>query len=431
VDAITMVTAREILDSRGNPTVEVRVELESGAVGCAAVPSGASTGAREAVELRDGGSRYGGKGVLKAVANVRGPLAESVKGRDGLDQGGLDACLIELDGSANKGNMGANAILGVSLAVARAAAASRGLPLYRSLGGDDACLLPVPMLNILNGGAHADNNVDIQEFMILPVGAESFGEALRMGAEIYHALKGVLRERGLATGVGDEGGFAPDLRSNSQALDVILVAIQQAGYEPGRDVLLGLDVAASSLLDGGTYRLAAEKRPEKSASDMIRFYEDLLDRYPIASIEDGLGEDDFEGWKELTTALGSRAQLVGDDVFVTDPETVARAIREGMANAVLIKLNQVGTLTETVRTVDLGREAGWGRVVSHRSGETEDTTIADFAVALGCGQIKTGAPCRSERVAKYNRLLRIEEELGSRARYAGRSPYSSRGAAGS
>ncbi len=424
MDAITRIHAREILDSRGNPTVEAEATLASGATGRAAVPSGASTGAREALELRDGGPRYGGKGVRQAVGHVNGELARALAGLDGRDQAGVDQALRQADGTRDKSRLGANALLGVSLAVARAAAAAAGQPLYRHLGRGGGVVLPVPMLNILNGGEHADNNVDIQEFMVLPVGATSFAEALRMGAEIYHALKTVLRRKGLATAVGDEGGFAPDLRSNDQALDVILEAMEAAGHAPGQDILLALDVAASSLLqENGTYRLAAEAQPVKDVDGMIRFYEDLVARYPIISIEDGLGEDDGPGWARLTSALGERVQLVGDDLFVTDPETVQRGIREGLANAVLIKLNQVGTLSETVRTVDLAREAGYARIVSHRSGETEDTFIADLVVALECGQIKTGAPCRSERVAKYNQLLRIEEELGASARYAGREPY--------
>ncbi len=422
MDAITRIHAREILDSRGNPTVEAEATLASGATGRAAVPSGASTGAREALELRDGGPRYGGKGVRQAVGHVNGELARALAGLDGRDQAGVDQALRQADGTRDKSRLGANALLGVSLAVARAAAAAAGQPLYRHLGRGGGVVLPVPMLNILNGGEHADNNVDIQEFMVLPVGATSFAEALRMGAEIYHALKTVLRRKGLATAVGDEGGFAPDLRSNDQALDVILEAMEAAGHAPGQDILLALDVAASEFCEDGVYVLAGEGR-KLDAGELTAWYEELVEAYPIVSIEDGLGEDDGPGWARLTSALGERVQLVGDDLFVTDPETVQRGIREGLANAVLIKLNQVGTLSETVRTVDLAREAGYARIVSHRSGETEDTFIADLVVALECGQIKTGAPCRSERVAKYNQLLRIEEELGASARYAGREPY--------
>jgi enolase len=424
MDAIIDARGREILDSRGNPTLEVDVVLASGAQGRAAVPSGASTGVREAVELRDGDARYGGKGVRRAVANVAGPLLQAVKGENGLDQARVDQLLLAADGTENKSNLGANSILGVSLATARAAADSGGLPLYRYLENESASLLPVPMMNILNGGEHADNNVDIQEFMILPVGAESFSGALQVGSEIYHALKGVLRGRGLATGVGDEGGFAPDLDSNQQALDLILEAIGVAGYSPGDDVLLALDVAASSFCEGGVYRMGTDGGQSLDADAMIRFYENLLASYPIASIEDGLDEDDWAGWQRLTVALGEHVQLVGDDVFVTHPPTLRRGIAEGVGNSVLIKLNQVGTVTETLETMELAREAGFTQVVSHRSGETEDASIADLAVARGAGQIKTGAPCRGERVAKYNRLLRIEEELASQASYAGRQPFS-------
>ena len=424
---IERMSAREILDSRGNPTVEVRVVLESGASGTAAVPSGASTGAREAVELRDGGDRYGGKGVRTAVGHVNRTLFAALRGADALDQKAIDDRLIELDGTPNKGRLGANALLGVSLAVARAAAASREEPLYRYLAAaGGAATLPVPMMNIINGGIHADNNVDIQEFMIVPSGPPTFSEALRAGAEIYQALKKVLRKQGLSTAVGDEGGFAPDLRSNRQALDVITEAIQKAGYVPGEQIALALDSAASSFVREGGYRLEAETPVERDTEGMIRFYEGLIDAYPIVSIEDGLGEDDASGWQQLTRALGHRVQLVGDDLFVTNPGILGAGIENGLANAVLIKLNQIGTLTETLETVRIARQAGYGQVVSHRSGETEDTTIADFVVAIDCGQIKTGAPCRSERVAKYNRLLAIEEELGAGCRYAGRSPYARR-----
>ena len=423
MDAISEVRAREILDSRGNPTLEVDVTLASGSRGRAAIPSGASTGVREAVELRDGEARFAGKGVRRAMEHVIGPLFAAVKGQDGLNQAAIDACLVAADGTDNKSKLGANAILGVSLGTARAAAAAGDTPLYRYLHGDGGGLLPVPMLNILNGGEHADNNVDIQEFMILPVGAASFAAALQAGSEIYHALKGVLRQRGLSTGVGDEGGFAPDLDSNQRALDLILEAITAAGYTPGVDILLALDVAASSFCENGSYRMGADGGQVLDADAMIRFYENLLKNYPIASIEDGLGEDDWSGWQRLTSTLGEKVQLVGDDVFVTHPGTVRRGIDEGVANSVLIKLNQVGTVTETLETMDLAVQAGYSRVVSHRSGETEDTSIADLAVARGCGQIKTGAPCRGERVAKYNRLLRIEEELGAAGHYAGRAPF--------
>jgi enolase len=423
VDAVAGLKGREILDSRGQPTVEVEAWLESGARGAAAVPSGASTGSREALELRDGGTRFLGKGVRRAVENVETILAAAVRGRNAMDQAGIDAVLVEQDGTPDKSRLGANALLGVSLAVARAAAASRGLPLYRHLGGDEAVLLPVPMMNIINGGAHADNNVDIQEFMILPVGAASFAEAVRMGSETYQALKQVLGARGLSTTVGDEGGFAPNLGSNREALEVISEAIERAGYRPGEDVALALDVAATELVTAGGYRLAAEHPPLRDREALIRYYEELVASYPIVSIEDGLGEEDREGWRLLTRRLGGTIQLVGDDLFVTNPGILARGIADGLANALLVKLNQIGTLTETLAAVDLARRAGYAQVVSHRSGETEDTTIADLAVAIGCGQIKTGAPCRSERVAKYNRLLRIEEELGGAAQYAGARPY--------
>ena len=421
--AIRDIRAREILDSRGNPTVEADVLLEDGSLGRASVPSGASTGSREAVELRDGDpARYGGKGVLKAVGHVRGPIREALLGRDALDQQGLDRTMIELDGSPNKGRLGANAILAVSLAAAHAAAASRGLALHEHLaalaGAGGRQPLPVPLMNILNGGAHADNRVDVQEFMIVPLGAPSLAEAVRCGAEVFHALKAVLRARGLGTGVGDEGGFAPDLPSNAAALDVILEAIAKAGYEPGRDVALALDVAASELHRDGRYRLEAEGRA-LDAEGMVRLLAGWVERYPIVSIEDGMAEDDWAGWRMLTEALGRRVQLVGDDLFVTNTAILREGIERGVANAILIKPNQIGTLTETLEAIAVAREAGYAAVISHRSGETEDTTIADLAAATTATQIKTGSLSRSERVAKYNRLLRIEEALGAEARYAG------------
>jgi len=420
MDLIEEMMAREILDSRGNPTVEVEVYLENGIIGRAAVPSGASTGEREAVELRDGDKdRYLGKGVTRAVDNVNGIIAEALEGMPVTEQVAIDAMLGELDGTGNKGNLGANAILGVSMAVARAAASFLDLPLYRYLGGFSSRVLPVPMMNILNGGEHADNNVDIQEFMILPVGAESFREALRTGAEIYHHLKKVLTERGLSTGVGDEGGFAPNLGSNAEAFEVILEGIKRAGYRAGEDVFLGMDAAASSFFRDGAYHLEAEENPRKSSEEMVAYYRQLVDRYPIISIEDGLDENDWDGWALLTRELGGRIQLVGDDNFVTNTKLLSRGIREGVANSILIKLNQIGTVTETFAAVEMAHRAGYTAVVSHRSGETEDTVIADVAVATGAGQIKTGAPCRSDRVAKYNQLLRIEEELGSEGIYAG------------
>jgi enolase len=425
---IDYIDAQEILDSRGNPTIEVTVVLDDGAVGRAAVPSGASTGAHEAVELRDGDkSRYNGKGVQKAVANVVETIAPAVLGEDASDQGAIDALLIELDGTANKGNLGANAVLGVSLACAHAAAVSYGLPLYRYIGGAGAWTLPVPMFNILNGGQHAADSTDFQEFMVMPVGVDSFAEALRAGSEIFHALKKELHDQGLATGQGDEGGFAPTLPSNQAAIETVLKAVERAGYRPGAQVAIALDPAASELVDGEpdadgefTYKLAKEGRSLKT-SEMVDFWADWVARYPIVSLEDGLAEDDWRGWKMLTDRLGDRCQLVGDDIFVTNPERLARGLEEGSANAILIKLNQIGTLSETLRTVDMARSRGWGAVISHRSGETEDTTIADLAVATNSGQIKTGAPSRSERVAKYNRLLRIDAELGDIARYPGRS----------
>jgi len=418
---IADVYAREILDSRGNPTVEVEVVLEDGTMGRAAVPSGASTGALEALELRDGDKeRYGGKGVLKAVANVNDLIAPEVVGLDVTDQLNLDRTMIELDGTPNKARLGANAILGVSLAAARAASEALQLPLYQYLGGVWARVLPVPLFNILNGGAHADNNVDIQEFMIAPVGASNFAEALRMGAEVYHTLKSVLKKRGLATAVGDEGGFAPNLDSNEEALAVIVEAIEKAGYKPLEQVALALDPAASGFHENGSYRIEGR---EKSAAQMVDFYADLVDRYPIIMIEDGLAEDDWEGWPLLTKRLGDRIQLVGDDIFVTNTDLIRKGIASGVANSVLIKLNQIGTISETFAAIDLARRVGYTAVVSHRSGETEDTFIADFVVAANLGMIKTGAPTRTERVAKYNQLLRIEEELGKAALYRGRQAF--------
>ncbi|HBB41080.1 MAG TPA: phosphopyruvate hydratase [Proteobacteria bacterium] len=421
---IINVQAREILDSRGNPTVEVEVDLASGAHGRAAVPSGASTGSHEAVELRDGDtSRYLGKGVRRAVDHVNETIADTVIGMDASQQAAIDATLIDLDGTPNKGELGANAILGTSLAVAKAAADASGLPLYRYLGGAGARLMPVPMMNILNGGSHADNNVDIQEFMILPVGAPSFCEGLRMASEVFHTLKGVLKSKKLATTVGDEGGFAPNLTSNEQALQVIVEGIEKAGYRPGADIALALDPAASEFYRDGRYHLAAEAEPERDADGMIAYWKGLVERYPIVSIEDGLAEDDWEGWARLNATLGDRIQLIGDDLFVTNTELLARGIREHSANSILIKLNQIGTLTETFAAIEMARRAGYTAVVSHRSGETEDTTIADFAVACGCGQIKTGSLCRTDRIAKYNQLLRIEEELGEQAIYRGAETY--------
>ena len=412
--------AREILDSRGNPTVEVEVYLESGVMGRAAVPSGASTGKREALELRDGDkSRYLGKGVLKAVKNVNEVIAEVLIGWEASDQTGIDRKLLELDGTDFKSNLGANALLGVSLAVAKAAADESGLPLYQYLGGANAKELPLPMMNIINGGEHADNNVDIQEFMIMPVGAETFAEALRMGAEIFHALKKVLKDKGYNTAVGDEGGFAPDLKSNEEALSVIMEAIKGAGYKPGSDVLLALDVAASELFKDGKYILENEAKKEKSAADMVDFYADLVDRYPIISIEDGMAENDWDGWKLLTERLGDRIQLVGDDLFVTNTRILKEGIDKKIANSILIKVNQIGTLTETLDAIEMAKRAGYTAVISHRSGETEDTTIADLAVATNAGQIKTGSLCRTDRVCKYNQLLRIEDELGDVAKFRG------------
>jgi len=418
---IEEVYAREILDSRGNPTVEVEVALEDGNWGRAAVPSGASTGEHEALELRDGDDsrRYMGKGVLQAVANVNEELAEAVVDEDALDQTGIDRIMIELDGTPNKANFGANAILGVSMAVARAGAAAVGLPLYRYLGGSSARILPVPQMNILNGGQHADNNVDIQEFMIMPVGAVSFSEALRMGAEVFHNLKSILKGRGLATSVGDEGGFAPNLKSNEEALQMIMEAIEKAGYSPGQDIFLALDSAASTFHSNGKYELMGDGGRKLSSEEMVSFYADLISRYPIISVEDGLAEDDWEGWELLTRELGNKVQIVGDDIFVTNTNKLSEGIERGVANSILIKLNQIGTVTETVEAVTTARAAGYTAVVSHRSGETEDVFIADLAVALGNGQIKTGSLCRSERIAKYNQLLRIEEELEDGGVFAG------------
>ena len=413
------IRAREILDSRGNPTLEVEVALTGGAWGRAAVPSGASTGVHEALELRDGDeARYGGKGVLQAVENVNTTIADELIGWDALDQVGIDEFLIGLDGTPNKERLGANAILGVSLAVAKAAAAALGLPLYRYIGGVSARTLPVPLMNILNGGKHAADSTDLQEFMIVPVGAPTFAEALRWGAETYHALKSVLKDRGYNTNVGDEGGFAPTLSSNEEAVELILEAIERAGYEPGEDIYLALDSAASEFYHGGRYVLKKEGR-ELSGEEMVAFYEDWVAKYPIISIEDGLAEDDWEHWRLLTSRLGDRVQIVGDDLLVTNVERVRRAIAEGAANSLLCKVNQIGTLTEAIAAVSMAQRAGWTAIVSHRSGETEDATIADLAVALNTGQIKSGAPCRSDRVAKYNRLLRIESELGDSALYPG------------
>ena len=417
--AITRVQAREILDSRGNPTVEVDVYLSDGSFGRAAVPSGASTGEHEAVELRDGDqNRFLGKGALNAVRNVNQQIAPIVKGYNALDQKTLDKCMVDLDGTPNKSNLGANAILGVSMAVSRAVAASQNLPLYRHLNSD-ACLLPVPMLNIINGGSHADNNVDIQEFMIFPIGADSFSHALRMGAEIFHYLKKVLSSKGLNTSVGDEGGFAPNLSSNEEAIEIILEAVEKADYSIGKDISLALDAAASEFYIDGAYRLESEDRTLTS-DEMVEYFEGLTKKYPIISIEDGLAENDWEGWKVFNGKLGSKIQIVGDDLTVTNIPRLQRAIDEQSMNAILIKLNQIGTVTETVEAVELARETGFGVVISHRSGETEDTFIADFAVAMGMGQIKTGSASRTDRICKYNQLLRIEEELGTSAKFPGR-----------
>jgi len=421
---IADVYAREILDSRGNPTLEVEVLLESGVMGRAAVPSGASTGEREALELRDGdSSRYLGKGVLTAVDNVNSKIADQLIGMDATDQTGIDARMIELDGTECKSNLGANAILGVSLAVAKAAAEALGLPLYRYIGGVNARELPLPMMNILNGGAHADNNVDIQEFMIMRVGAPNFSTALRMCAEIFHSLKSVLKKKGYDTAVGDEGGFAPNLGSNEEALQVIMEAIENAGYKPGDDVLLALDVASSELFKDGAYYLENEKEPKKTADQLVDFYEDLVNRYPIISIEDGMAENDWDGWKKITDRLGKRIQLVGDDLFVTNAKTLQQGIEKGVANSILVKLNQIGTLTETLDAIETAKCAGYTAVISHRSGETEDTTLADLAVAVNAGQIKTGSLCRTDRVCKYNQLLRIEDELDSTALFKGKKVF--------
>jgi len=423
---IESIHARQILDSRGNPTVEAEVVLKSGSRGVAAVPSGASTGEFEAVELRDGGPEWGGKGVSKAVANVNGEIAEALTGARAAEQSALDRTLIELDGTPNKGRLGANAILGVSLAAAKAAALDAEQPLYAYLaelyGGGEAELLPVPMMNVLNGGAHADNSVDFQEFMVVPTGAQTYSEGLRKGTEVFHALKRTLGERGLSTAVGDEGGFAPDLESNEAALDLLIAGIRAAGLEPGRDIQIALDPATSELFEDGSYVLEHEGRT-LSAEELAAYWEDICSRYPVVSLEDGMGEEDWQGWALLTERLGDRVQLVGDDNFVTNPQRLRRGIEEGVANSILVKLNQIGTLTETLDTVRIAHEAGYTVVISHRSGETEDTTIADLVVGTGAGQIKTGAPSRSDRTSKYNRLLRIEEELGERASYPGLAAF--------
>jgi enolase 1/2/3 len=419
---IEKVHARQIVDSRGNPTVEVDVVLKSGAAGRAAVPSGASTGEFEAVELRDGGDAWGGKGVSKAVANAGGQLAQAVQGLDAADQSALDRAMIDLDGTPNKGRLGANAILGVSLAAAKAAAADAGQPLWRYLGGEAAHVLPVPMMNVLNGGVHADNKVDFQEFMVVPVGAPSFAEALRTGAEVFHALKRTLHDAGLATAVGDEGGFAPDLESNEAALQMLIAGIESAGYVPGDDVAIALDPATSEIYENGSYVLEHEGR-SLTPEEMASYWADISARYPVLSIEDGMDEEDWDGWRALTEQVGSRVQLVGDDLFVTNTERLRRGIEAGVANSILIKVNQIGTLSETLAAVRMAQEAGYTAVMSHRSGETEDTTIADLAVATGCGQIKTGAPSRTDRVAKYNQLLRIEEAVGGDAEYPGRKAF--------
>lgn len=416
--------AREILDSRGNPTIEVEVVLEDGSIGIAAVPSGASTGENEAVELRDNDqNRFLGKGVLKAVENVNTIISESLEGLDALEQVQIDMILNELDGTPNKSKLGANAILGTSIAVAKAAAESLNLPFYRYIGGVNAKILPTPMMNILNGGKHADNNVDIQEFMVVPAGAITFRESLRMGVEIFHNLKAVLKKRGYNTSVGDEGGFAPSLKSNEEAFEVILEAIEKAGYNAGTDAFIAIDVAASEMWENGKYRLFKSTKELLSSDKMIQWYIDLVNQFPIVSIEDGLGENDWEGWKDLTKQLGNKIQLVGDDIFVTNPKFLSKGIEMGIANSILIKLNQIGTVTETIESIDLARQNGYSTIISHRSGETEDTTIADFSVAINAGQIKTGAPSRTDRVAKYNQLLRIEEMLDEDGVFAGKSPY--------
>ena len=424
---IEHVIGRQVLDSRGNPTVEVEVILESGARGRAIVPSGASTGEHEAVELRDGGKDYLGKGVLKAVGAVNGEIAELLDGHDGLDQRIIDAAMCELDGTPNKARLGANAILGVSLAVAKAAADEIDLPLYRAIGGPNAHVLPVPMLNVVNGGAHADNTIDMQEFMVMPVGAASFSEALRWGVETYHTLKGILKDRGLSTAVGDEGGFAPNLASNEEAIKILMEAIEKAGYAPGEQMAIALDPAMSELFKGGKYNLAGEGRSLTSA-EMVDYWVELAGKYPIVSIEDGMAEDDWDGWALMTTALGGKIQLVGDDLFVTNSERLQMGIDREVANSILVKVNQIGSLTETLDAVSLATRNAYSAVMSHRSGETEDSTIADLAVATNCGQIKTGAPARSDRVAKYNQLLRIEEQLGEAARFWGRDALAPRGA---
>ena len=421
MSTIREIKGRQVIDSRGNPTVEAEVTLESGAKGRAAVPSGASTGEKEAIELRDGDKkRWMGKGVSKAVGNISKTIAPELLGRDALDQVGIDQAMIELDGTKTKGKLGANAILGVSLAVAKAAAIETGQPLYRYLGGTNARVLPVPLMNIINGGAHADNRLDLQEFMIVPIGASHFSEAVRMSTEVFHSLKALLKKKGLSTAVGDEGGFAPDLQSNEEALTLIMEAIEEAGYQPGQDMALALDCAASELYDKNRYVLEAEKTRERSPEEMIAYYGKLLDRYPILSIEDGLSEVDWKGWRLLTEKLGERVQLVGDDIFVTNVEIFAKGIDEGIGNSILIKLNQIGTLTETLEAIELAKRSGYTAIISHRSGETEDTTIADVAVATNSGLIKTGSLSRTDRVAKYNQLLRIEEELGAAAVYRGR-----------
>jgi enolase len=423
VSVIVDVRARQILDSRGNPTVEVDVALEDGVIGRAAVPSGASTGAHEAIELRDADqSQYQGKGVLKAVRNVTGPIADALRGLSALDQVGIDRRLLEADGTPNKARLGANAILGASLACMRAASLSNGVPVYRYVGGISARTLPVPLMNILKGGQHAADSTDFQEFMVAPVGARTFAEALRWGAEVYHCLRAELKSRGLGTGIGDEGGFAPTLPSNRDALEVVLRAIERAGYRPGEQVAMALDIAATELYDNGQYRLAREGTT-KSGQEMVDMYDQICSEYPIVSIEDGLAEDDWDTWRLLTERIGRRVQLVGDDLFVTNTQRLARGIAEGSANAILVKVNQIGTVTETLEAIDMARAAGYAAVISHRSGETEDTTIADLAVGTNAGQIKTGAPARGERVNKYNQLLRIEEELGAAARYAGSAPF--------
>jgi enolase len=417
--AIKNIRGREILDSRGNPTVEVDVVLSSGVMGRAAVPSGASTGEHEAVELRDGDKkRYMGKGVLKAVLNVNGEISSALKGKDASRQVKIDKTMISLDGSENKSRLGANAILGVSMAAAKAVANYKKIPLYKYLGGEKANILPVPMMNIMNGGAHADNNVDLQEFMIMPKGAESFSEGLRMGSEIFHNLKKILKDKRLSTAVGDEGGFAPDLKSNEEAIEVILQAIEKAGYKAGEDIFIALDPASSSFYENGKYMLRAEASPEKSAEGMVDFYANWVSKYPICSIEDGLGEDDWAGWKKLTEKLGKKIQIVGDDLFVTNVKRLKMGIDKGVANSILIKVNQIGTLTETIEAIELARKNGYTAVVSHRSGETEDTTISHLVVAMGTGQIKTGSVCRTDRICKYNELLRIEQDLGKKAVYS-------------